>query len=62
MDRHYAEHPERYVNGAPMVRRPYQRVAINPNHGRPAEQVLTDPNSLETVPTPVSVDLLEVVT
>lgn len=31
MDRHYAEHPERYVNGAPTVRRPPWRVAINPD-------------------------------
>ena len=62
MDRHYAEHPERYVNGAPMVKRPPQRVAINPDDGQPAEQVLADPESFETVPTPVSTELPEVVT
>lgn len=62
MDRHHAEHPERYVNGAPKVRRPPQRVAINPDDGQPAQQVLADPKSFETVPTPVSVELPEVVT
>ena len=62
MDRHYAEHPERYVNGAPMVKRPPQRVVINPDDGQPAEQVLADPESFETVPTPVSTELPEVVT
>jgi putative transposase len=57
MDRHYAEHPERYVNGAPVVKRPPQRVAINPDDGQPAEQVLADPESFATVPTPVSVEV-----
>ena len=62
MDRHYAEHPEPYVNGAPMVKRPPQWVAINPDDGKPAEAVLADPESFATVPTPVSVELPEVVT
>ena len=62
MDHHHAEHPERYVNGAPMVKRPPQRVAINPDDGQPAEAVLADPESFATVPTPVSVELPEVVT
>lgn len=62
MDRHYAEHPERYVHGAPTVRRPPQRVAINPDDGQPADQVLASPHSFMTVPTPVSVEPPEVVT
>jgi putative transposase len=62
MDRHYAEHPARYVNGPPTVRRPPQRVAINPDDGQPADQVLANPSSFMTVPTPVSVELPEVVT
>ena len=62
MDRHHAEHPERYVNGPPIVKRPPQRVVINPDDGQPAEQVLADPESFATVPTPVSTELPEVVT
>ena len=62
MDRHYADHPERYVNGPPVVKRPPERVCINPDDGRPAEQVLADPESFKTVPTPVSLELPEVVT
>ena len=62
MDRHHAEHPERYVNGPPKVRRPPLRVCINPDDGQSAEQVLASPDSFKTVPTPVSVELPEVVT
>jgi putative transposase len=62
MDRHYADHPERYVNGPPVVRRPADRVCINPDDGQPAQAVLADPESFETVPTPVSLELPEVVT
>ena len=62
MDCHYADHPERYVNGPPTVKRPPRRVVINPDDGQPAEQVLADLESFETVPTPVSTELPEVVT
>jgi putative transposase len=62
MDRHFADHPERYVNGPPLVRRPPLRVCINPDDGQPAEKVLSCPMSFETVPTPVSIELPEVVT
>lgn len=62
MDRHYADHPERYVNGPPVVKRPPNRVCINPDDGQPAEAVLADPESFQTVPTPVSLELPEVVT
>ena len=62
MDRHHTEYSEHYVNGAPVVKRPPQKVAINPDDGRPVEAVLADPESFETVPTPVSTELPEVVT
>jgi putative transposase len=62
MDRHYAEHPERYVNGPPKVARPPDRVAINPDDGQLAIQVLANPNSFATESTPVAIDLPEVVT
>lgn len=62
MDRHYADHPERYVNGQPNVARPPSRVAINPDDGQPASEALVSTNSFEIVPTPVAVELPEVVT
>jgi len=62
MNRHYADHPDRYVNGPPVVKRPPERVCINPDDGQPATQVLLDSESFTTVPTPVSADLPEVVT
>ena len=62
MDRHYAEHPERYVNGPPVVPLPPVRVCINPDDGQSAERVLADSESFKTVPTPVSIELPEVVT
>lgn len=61
MDRHYAEHPERYVNGAPGVARPPNRVAINPDDGLPASEVLVSDSSFEVVPTQVTIELPEVV-
>jgi putative transposase len=61
MNRHYAEHPERYVNGAPRVARPPNRVAINPDDGLPASEVLVSDSSFEVVPTQVTIELPEVV-
>jgi len=62
MDRHYAQHPMRYVNGKPIVHRPPQRVCINPDDGLPADLVLADPNSFKTDQTPVGIEMPEVVT
>jgi hypothetical protein len=33
MNAHDRKHPERYVNGSPIVARPPARVAINPDDG-----------------------------
>jgi putative transposase len=62
MDRHYAAHPERYVKGPPRVPRPPAVVAINPDDGQSAAQLLATPDAFQTSPTPVSVELPEVVT
>jgi putative transposase len=62
MDQHFADHPARYVNGQPIVHRPPERVCINPDDGQSAELVLADPKSFETDPTPVGIELPEVVT
>ena len=62
MDHHYAKHPERYVNGPPIVHRPPAKVCINPDDGQPADQALACPESFKIVPTPVSLELPEVVT
>jgi hypothetical protein len=62
MDRHYAEHPERYVNGPPRLARPPSRVAINPDDGQPAIAALLSTTSFALVPTEVSLGLPEVVT
>ncbi len=62
MDRHYTAHPERYINGAPRVSRPPAVVAINPDDGQTAADVLADPNAFQLSPTPVSTELPEVVT
>jgi len=53
LDAHYAEHPQRYVNGPPRVKRPPQRVCINPVDASPASEVLNNPRafSLETTTT-----------
>ncbi len=62
MDRHYAANPERYINGPPEVPRPANRVAINPDDGQKASELLASSNGFEVEPTPVSVELPEVVT
>ena len=62
MERHHAAHPERYVNGPPVVPRPPQRVCINPDDGQLAQDVLSDPDSFKTVTTPVGLALPPVVT
>lgn len=62
MDRHYAANPQRYVNGSPGVPRPPAVVAINPDDGQTAEELLKTPEAFQTSPTPVSVELPEVVT
>ncbi|MBK8640032.1 MAG: IS3 family transposase [Chromatiaceae bacterium] len=61
IDQHYANHPERYVKGPPVVRRPAERVCINPKDGQPAQEVLANPDSFETSPTPACLELPEVV-
>ena len=40
LDAHYARHPERYVNGPPVAKRPPVAVYINPDAALPAEQLL----------------------
>jgi len=62
MDQHYADHPGRYVNGPPKVARPPERVAINPDDGQVASYLLASTNGFELEPTPVSIELPEVVT
>src|SRR5699024_2572300 len=62
MDRHYAAHPERYVQGPPQVARPPAVVSINPEDGQTAAELLHDPEALQISPTPVSIELPEVVT
>ena len=62
MDRHYANHPQRYVNGAPKVARPPSQAAINPDDGQMANELLANPNSFEIESTPVSAELPVVVT
>jgi len=62
MDLHYAAHPERYVNGPPRVARPPEVVAINPDDGQIAADLLNNPKAFEISPTPVSTELPEVVT
>jgi len=62
MDRHYGAHPERCVNGAPRVARPPAVVAINPDDGQRADELLNSPEAFQVSPTPVSTELPEVVT
>ena len=62
MDQHHAEHPERYVNGPPQVARPPAVVSINPDDGQTAAELLDRPDAFQISPTPVSVELPEVVT
>ena len=62
MDRHYAAHPARYVKGPPRVARPPHIVAINPDDGETAAELLHKADAFEISPTPVSTELPEVVT
>ncbi|TQE94821.1 MAG: hypothetical protein FKY71_17480 [Spiribacter salinus] len=62
MDRHCAEHPDRYVKGPPRVARPPAAVSINPDDGRTAAELLATPDAFKVSPTPVSIKLPEVVT
>lgn len=62
MDQHYADHPGRYVNGPPKVARPPERVAINPDDGQVARDLLASTNGFKLETTPVSIELPEVVT
>ena len=52
MDQHYADHPGRYVNGPPKVARPPERVAINPDDGQVASDLLASTNGFELEPNP----------
>ena len=62
LDRHYAEHPERYVNGPPQAARPPSVVAINPEDAASAEERLRTPGGFALQPTPVETLPPEVVT
>lgn len=62
MDRHWAAHPQRYVKGPPRVARPPALVAINPDDGQTASELIASANGFEIKPTPVHVELPEVVT
>jgi putative transposase len=62
MDDHYAAHTQRYVNGPPQVARPPAVVAINPDDGQTAAELLDKPDAFQISPTPVSADPPEVVT
>ncbi|MDQ7075242.1 MAG: hypothetical protein Q9O24_08860 [Gammaproteobacteria bacterium] len=42
LDLRYAQHPERFVNGAPTVPLPPTFVAINPLYSDEGEEMLTD--------------------
>ena len=48
--------------GHPKVARPPERVAINPDDGQVASYLLASTNGFELEPTPVSIELPEVVT
>lgn len=62
LDSHYAEHPERYVNGPPRVARPPSVVVINPEDTAPASELMTTADGFASRSTPVSIELPEVVT
>jgi putative transposase len=62
LDRHYADHPERYVNGPPRAARPPSVVAINPDDATPASELMATPDGFASKSTPVSTELPEVVT
>jgi putative transposase len=46
LDAHYARHPERYVKGRPIARRPPAAVHINPDHALPADTLLATASGL----------------
>lgn len=46
LDAHYARHPERYVKGRPIARRPPDAVHINPDHALPADTLLATASGL----------------
>ncbi len=62
LSEHYAQYPQRYVNGPPTVKLPPTAVHINPDLAIPAQQLIDTPGSLRCVPTPVDTSLPEVVT
>lgn len=63
MDEHFRRHPERYVNGKPIVKRPPAFVAINPDDGiETAGEMINRPGALRPAQTPVEICLPEVVT
>lgn len=62
LDRHYADYPERYVNGPPQAARPPSVVAINPDDAVPASKLMATPGGFAAKSTPVSTELAEVVT
>lgn len=61
LDQHYAQHPQRYVNGPPKVALPPTAVHINPDLAIQTQQLIDTPRSLRNVPTPVDIHLPEVV-
>jgi putative transposase len=65
LDDAYAEHPERFPNGPPVVRRPPASVAINPlsvdDHSPEATEPSHTPATLQaTTPTPVAAPVVSV--
>ena len=55
-------HPERYVKGPPKVARPPAVVSINPDDGQTAAELIDQPDAFQVLPTPVNVQMPEVVT
>lgn len=62
LNTHYAQYPQRYVNGPPSVAMPPAAVHINPDLALPAQQLLDTTGSLRCEPTPVDTSVPEVVT
>lgn len=64
LDRHYAAHPERYVNGPPQAARPPAQVCINPMDGLPetAAALLARPGAFRPQPPIMENALPEVIT
>jgi putative transposase len=61
LEAHYAQHPERYVQGRPKAARPPAEVWINPDLALPAEQLLAAASALKPQDTPIEAELPEVV-